>query len=528
MKTRKLLAIILSLSMIVLLATACKSGGTTTSSKSTGLAPMTISIATWSIGTAIPANSNDAVLQTLYKKFNITIKPVNVSWDDYRTKISVWAASGSLPDLFSIDQAGTSTFRDWATQGVIHALPSDLSSYPYLKTDLSSPDIQALKINGSLYCIPRGTYNTVGDWELDRAVLYRWDWAQQLGVTAEPTTWADFTAMLKKFSTSDPENKGSDRIGLTSYNTTYLETLLLPFSPDVADDGSGVNANWIKEDGKWIPALFSKDTLPGVKAIKALYDDGILDKDFAVLKGTEGIDKFTSGQAGAVVYGAQTAFLTTLELNWEKTYPNKDFTQCVKVWHVPADSDGTAYHFTNTTYWSEAYINASASSDKVARILSLANYMLSPDGKNLVNYGIKGVDYTEDSNGNITQLTDYADLLKKYPSMNAIPTLFNWNQDKATALSNPTYPADIRVMSKADYAWYDANTKDTPIDFTVRALSTPAKDKLVIDTTGNDITQLILSKDIDAAWATMVANYNKQGLQTAETEVTAAEAKLGK
>jgi putative aldouronate transport system substrate-binding protein len=527
MKSSRVLAIILSVSLIVMLTTACNSTKLS-SSKEAALTPMTISIATWDIGTAIPANSKDAVLQTIQKKFNITIKPINISWTDYRNKVSVWAASGSLPDLFSIDQAGTSTFREWATQGVVHALPSDLSKYPVLSQDLSSPDIQAMKIDNKLYCIPRGSYAKPGDWELDRAVDYRWDWAQQLGITKEPETWDEFAAMLKAFANADPENKGSKRIGLTTFMPGYMETLLLPFNAAVVDDQSGVSYNWLKEDGNWIPAFFSKTTLPGIKAIKTLYTNGLIDKDFAVIKGTEGMDKFCSGQAGALAYSGAAPHLEKMLVDWEKTYPNKDFTQCVKVWHVPASSDGTAYHFTTTTYWSEAYISAKADDSKVDRILSFANYLLSSEGRNLVTYGYKGTDYTEDGSGNITMLTDFASLTKKYPSFTSIPTLFNWNADVATSLKNPVYPADIRQMAKSNYDWYDANTKDTSIDFTVKALSTPAKDKLVVNHV-DDFTKLILSQgNIDTEWTAMVNNYNKQGLQTAITEVTAAEKKLGK
>jgi putative aldouronate transport system substrate-binding protein len=488
--------------------------------------PMEISIATWDIDKTVAGGDSDAVLQAFYKKFNITVKAVNLTWDDYTDKVNMWASSGQLPDLFTAVKAGTPVYKQWAQQGVIHALPDDMSAYPNLSKILSSPDIQALKVDGKLYCVPRVSYTKPGDWEQDRAVLYRWDWAKQLGITKEPTTWDDFTALLTAYTKSNPDGKGAP-IGLTARNSTYLEALMLAWNPAVVDDGSGMN-NWIKEDDKWIPAFASKAELPGLKAIKSWYTSGLIDKDFALIKGTEGDDKFVSGQAGALIYsGAPTHINQIVTLEWSKTNTDKNFYDCVKVWKVPASPDGKSYHFTYQTYWSEAYINSTVKDDKLARILYLADYLFSDEGSAMCHYGIKDTDYTVDANGKVTMKDPSVSLVTKYPALNSFPYLFSWSQFVADQLVSPAFTDDLKAYCKANYDWYDANTIDTPVNFQVNAISTDAKDKLVMKHT-DDFTRLITSSgNLDSEYADTLNGYNDKGLQTAETEMTAAAAKLG-
>lgn len=482
--------------------------------------PMEISIATWDIETGLADAGNDALFQTLIKKFNITIKPINVTWDDYIEKVNVWASSGQLPDLFSADKATSTTYKTWAEQGVVHVIPDDLSKFQNLSKFLSVPDVQALKIDGKLYCIPRGTYDSPGDWCMDQTMLYRWDWAQQLGINKEPETWAEFEAMLAMFVSSDPEGKGKP-VGIT-LKPGYLGVLQRVWDPV---------GSWVKEDGKWIPSFLSKGRLPTIKEVKKWYDKGLVDKDFTLAKGTEAEDKFLSGRSGAFLGGATPSDLYLFEKEkWAKNYPDKDMYTSCKVWKVPASPDGKRYSHTALTFWSEAYINAKASDDKVNRILSLADYMLSPEGF-MYSSGIKGVDYTVDAAGKAIPTDPSVDIAKKYPSSSAdggIPKLFNWVQNLNVAFSLPEYNPKMVAFAKANYDWYKANTSMIPIDFVIQNIKTPGMEKYV-NTEGDDFVRLIMSKgDIDTEYKDIIKSYMEKGLDVVITEVNAEAVKLGK
>ena len=136
---------------------------------------MDISIAHWDIETAFAECDSDPLYQYLCDKFNISIEPVNTTWDDYVQKIQMWAASGSMPDIVSIDAVGTSTYYNWTEQGVVRPLLEiDAEKYPNLAEYFKTEDIAAMADdNGQFYAVPRRMFPSV-DWSaLDRVVAYR-------------------------------------------------------------------------------------------------------------------------------------------------------------------------------------------------------------------------------------------------------------------------------------------------------------------------------------------------------------------
>src|SRR4029453_16400938 len=228
--------------------------------------PMEISIAFWDVEAEVAKIDKDPIMQDILKKFNIKIKPVNTTWDDYAQKIQMWAASGQLPDVFAIDAVGTQYQRKWVDQGVVAALP-DLTPYPNLAKYFEAPDIKGLAVDGKQYTIPRRMFPSV-DWSaLDRLVYYRWDLAQKAGITKEPETWDEFKAMLDAIVKADPE--GKKITGLTAAQVKMIGGLFWLYGNPVAtSDGSGADFKWIKEDGKFIPAVFSKNALPAIQNMK--------------------------------------------------------------------------------------------------------------------------------------------------------------------------------------------------------------------------------------------------------------------
>jgi len=251
--------------------------------------------------------------------------------------------------------------------------------------------------------------------------------------------------------------------------------------------------------------------------IKKAYESGNIDKDFALLKGNEGKDKFYSGRAAALAASANQGHLSGDNANWMKNYPDKKLADSIKVFNMPASSDGVRYHFTLPGYWSESYISGKVDDTKLDRILRVYDYMLSDDGMIELGYGIKNVDYT--TNGDVlTVITP--DIKKKYPSIGTVSFLATWGDTQSTT-RKVIWPSDpsIRNFSKSYYDWYDKNTKRSPINFDVNSISTPARSKLVIKNQ-DEFTKIILSKgDVQAAFDSIVSEYKAKGLDQAITEV---------
>ena len=47
-----------------------------------------------------PDAKDDTIFNDLQKKLNVTVNPVQITWNDWQEKAKVWAASGQLPDIF--------------------------------------------------------------------------------------------------------------------------------------------------------------------------------------------------------------------------------------------------------------------------------------------------------------------------------------------------------------------------------------------------------------------------------------------
>ena len=85
--------------LLLCFAVSCsRNSGKETSSSD----PLEISVATWYVDPQF-RNNNDAVYNIVKDKFNITINPIVITWDDYQEKIITWMATNDAPDVFTID-----------------------------------------------------------------------------------------------------------------------------------------------------------------------------------------------------------------------------------------------------------------------------------------------------------------------------------------------------------------------------------------------------------------------------------------
>lgn len=489
-----------------------------------------LSIACWDIETALANADKDPVYQAISNKLNIAIKPINVNWDDWRSKVAMWGASGQLPDVFVLDGVGTQLINSWEKQGIVKGIAAaKFKKYPNLTKYMDAPDIRALNSGGKYYAIPRKTYQSLDYNALDRVVLYRWDWAQKAGFTKEPDTYPEFAEMLKGIMAKDPD--GTKPVGLTAENyINFAGFGWLNGNPLATGDGSGVDNKWIKEDGKWVPALFSKKSLTALKNIRRWYEDGVLDQDIGILKGDQAADKFVAGKAVALVIagGFTRSFQRVEDLKWSKAYPGKKFTEMVRVLRPLKAADGNRYHPVFKTYWSESYLSGKINNKKLDAILKLYDFLVSPEGKTLLNYGIEGVDYKKEGN-KIIRLDPKTVLNDKYKSLIALSSLAQWQDGEAVDDPNNTVIGDpIYKQQAVEFMnFVKTQTKIPPYNARLTYISTPAKDKFIAKDADELLKVLISREAVEKAWQGIVDSYKAKGLDQMIQEVNAAAKKMG-
>ncbi|MEK8130295.1 hypothetical protein WMW72_20525 [Paenibacillus filicis] len=532
--------------MLTTLLTACQSG-TSTETKPSGAAPetaagdgsfkehMDISVSWWGIGVGF--EKRDEVLQKIEKDFNVTFKPMDIGWDNYKEKSQVWAASGQLPDIIthSMTTDSPATYNEWVNQKLIRPLPDNLSQYPNVQQITKVEGVQGIARNGKLYALPRMTF-PVSDmqsvWAVDRAIFVRKDWMEKLGIQ-DPKNFNEFKDMLKAFTEKDPDGNGkNDTTGIVMNTLGYFKSVFVPTFPEFGNRG------WLKEDGKWIPFFASKKMDEVVTQARSLYAERALDPDFAVQKAGEANQKFYQNKAGAFAFKVDgVTGATGVKAEWEKNNPGKNFYDFVKIIHLWPDAGGTVYRNVNTPWWSETMINADVDDKKLDRILRIYDWLLSPQGKELFDYGIAGKDFTKDGDKiTVTREKDpsgqYIDLKKKYPSMDIISQMAFWRNASVIEDSPANRAAfgDSTVQFiQNELKWQMTNAKPIPTAFELFTMSSKAKDKLSTINFDDDFIKVILGKDDPVKmWHDTLKGYDSKGLQQAITEVTAEMAKLNK
>ena len=490
--------------------------------------PIEISIASWDIDTYLKDMENDNLYKYLSDKFNFTIKPVNTTWDDYTQKIQTWAAAGTLPDIIATDAIGTQSYRNWTTQGVVRPLLDiDATKYPNLAKYFETEDIKALQDeNGDYYCVPRRMYESL-DWSaLDRLVVYRWDLAQEAGITKEPETWDEFKAMLQAIIDKDTRNQNVT--GLTSTTTKLIGGFFWLYSNPIAtSDGSGSDYKWIKEDGNFIPAVFSKNSLESLQNMREMYEDGLIDPDIALANVNTAYDNFVSGKSAAVLVGGGFGNFDgpIYAQRWEKLNPDQDITESVKVLKPMKGTNGEYNHAIFKTYWSESYFSANVDDAKMERILAIYDYLISDEGQFVLNYGFEGEDYTKDGD-KITQLE--TNLWTKYPSKNLFSSLVAYNNDAAYDMNSTVIENEDIRQEAVDYVdWVKENTTVPEFYPELTYVSTATKDTFTVFDHDDLLNIMMGNEPVEDMWNDIVASYEAKGLNKMIEEVNAKATEMG-
>ena len=479
-------------------------------------APVEITIAIWD---ADQAFSGDAVLEKIESDLGFKIIPQNLTWDDYTQKVQLWASSDSLPDVFIGDIRTTGTYSQWADQGVIHAIPEDLSAYPTLEAYLQGQAAQDAKINGVLYCLPRQTYPSQSWTTADRMIVYRWDLAQKAGITKEPETWDEYRAMMEAIIAADPDGTGI--AGMTATDKGLLVGMFMPYASGidvmVAD---GLGFKWVDDNGTYKPAYFVKDTKAAFQLVRDLYTSGVIERDIALTNNQSANDKFLQGKSAAIlVAGGFGSTYNNIGRYWEEIH-GTDYLDDVRAFCAMPNVDGELAYPVWGYAWSESYISSKVSDEKLDKILQLWDYLLTDEGSFLTTYGPEGELY-DMVDGKVVMKDDSVVVSDVYPSTGALGILARWNPSTYDDRYVPTCPVAYNevtlalVEKVADVPIPEYNQDCTNVLMT---LDTDFSIKM------NDDFMVVMTGDapVDEMWDELVADYEFDGLNEVIEEVNAA------
>lgn len=376
--------------------------------------------------------SNDsALIKKLNEKLNIKLDLQWIPGASYNDKISVLAASNSLPDVYRIV---AQDYMQWRDKGVFMDVKPFLSSYPNLTKELPEAAWKELNGKSSYYGLPY--YGIPHLFSLS----IRKDWLDKLHLKM-PETIDEFYNVAKAFVTQDPDGNGkADTTGFSiviNPNGTFgnASSLMGAF---------GLGNEWDLKDGKLVAMQAQSEELKGfIGFLRKAYAEGVLDKNFLVMKTADARNKLWNSQVGIQLVNPNEVLRLDLP-NIRKNAPQAELVQLLP----PAGPTGIRATQTDGMGQIKVVINKNIDPKKQQRILKLLDYLLSDEGYDLLKEGVEGVDYKKKEDGTFVKL-------ETKETGNLLSINFFRRADKGIQLHKYNDQAYVKQVTQ----WLDNNDK---------------------------------------------------------------------
>jgi len=462
-------------------------------------------------GKSDPTNNNWTkwIQEKLLEDEHIRVKFVPVPrWQEAETMNNLMAA-GTPPDVcVSYSLGMISNFRDLG--GLLDLSPyidttlKDLKEF--LGPDTSLPGRDLIRRNEepatkSIYSIPARRVITA-----QRLMFIRKDWLDKLGLPL-PSTTEEYHKALRAFKENDPGGIGKNKvIPLTMNEDIFWGAYNILYSfidPDIS-----AREMWINTiEGRWLLLPGFKD---GMRFLNQLYQEGLIDRDFALYKGTEANNPIKGGQVGSFCgewdtpYRESDALLSDLQ----KNVPGADL--------VPFDGITCADGISRKTSYDSAGVNffIPASCKNPEAALRYVNWLSKFENYNFLQIGPEGVTH---------------DIVNGIPKIKAGPGLWVQNSPQnldytinvnGLELGDPEM--NIRALA-AGYlwpyeiirnAWEIAITNAAPLPVVPVTLSAAGPfSQTLLDKNKALLAELMIcnSRDFDRIWDAGIAEWMTSG-----------------
>lgn len=432
-------------------------------------------------------------------KLNITWIPDAVKED----KINIALASGSLAKIVTIPDVKNSAYINAAKAGMFWEIGPFLKEFPNL-AKANEQILNNISIGGKVFGIYR-------ERDLSRqGITIRKDWLDSLGLQ-KPTNLEQLYNVMKAFSEQDPDGNGKDdTIGLSDRNDPkfgIFKTLL---------SYHGAPTDWGEKDGKLLPEFMFPEYAETMKYVKRLYDEKILNQDFAVTSKQQQWDYFTNGQAGVYIGNMDDS------RNLRNTIADINPDARLDLINRIDGPDGQPHIWSQPGHNGIFVFPKSQVKDEaeLKRILAFFDQMATPEGHNYLNLGIEGVHYKKPS-ADTFELISEADEAREI-DVRPLQSLQGFYKETLKPAGD-----ELRALNE--------QLNDDNAKFAVANPAEPLESSMWAEK-GNELTKIVndalyqyLMGDIDeAGWNKEIDKWKAQGGNSVIEEYNAAYASAGR
>lgn len=401
--SRKILLPMLSTILISSSLVACSNSEKTSNEGEKGDLKNSITIMTTAYSPE-PPGKDSPVLKELEKFTDTDIKVNWVLDSAYQDKLNITLASGDLPHIMMMP-AKIPSFISAVNDGAFWEIGPYLKDYPNL-SQANEITLNNSSIGGKIYGIYRAR-------PLGRnGVTIRKDWLKNVGLET-PKTIDDFYNVLKAFTTDDPDGDGKD--------DTYGMVISKHAGPwDIMQTWFGAPNKWGEDaNGDLQPDFTTDEYMEALKFFKKLYDEGLINEDFAVMDPLKWGDPLINSEAGVIVDVVDRAHRAEEDLLLE----NPDLKEPIDVFGAVEGPNGL-YNLPTSGYSGMLAIPKSSvkTEEDLKRVLEFIDKLSEEKAQVLSFNGIEGRHY-ELTDGKLEVLTDNNEvLINEFTDLNQFQT----------------------------------------------------------------------------------------------------------
>lgn len=388
----------------------------------------------------------------------LTATELDLHWvpnEIYNDKLSLAIASASFMKATYVNFLEYQYMKNAIRLGMFWEIGPYLWDFPNLRK-LSSLVFEESAVDDKIY----GLYAERP--ESRQGILLRKDWLDRLGLEP-PGTLEELYEVLRAFTHDDPDGNGlHDTIGLTDRNDLVygaFKTLSSYF---------GAPNNWGLVHDRIVPEFETAAYMETMRYMKRLYDEGLVNRDFAVTSKQNQRAMLVQGQAG--VYIGSMADAQRLADATQELDPAAEFTLVnrilgpsgYRVWAMPGY--GGMFLFSKS---------AIQTKEELLDILGFFNRSMDADVSNLMRYGFEGRHHViEDGKVSLTPETEAL----RIQEVNAIHALMIGERTNVNLLPIAQY----RPLTELAERLIKDNTRFTVRDATLN-LASPRDDEIGLE-----------------------------------------------
>ncbi|OMD03778.1 extracellular solute-binding protein [Paenibacillus sp. FSL R5-0636] len=375
---KKWVSLILSTALVSSLVAGCGSNETSDGNADAAgeSKPLKFSISLNTSGNAYTESSKDINtdkwVKELEKRANVDLDIKLIPLKDFDSKMAVMFAGGDIPDV--VQNVGGATDKSMAGSvqaGVFMPLDDLLKeNAPNLMKVVPQEAWDEVSYDGKIYGIPTWLSNPSR-----RATFIRTDLLEKTGLPV-PVTIEDFLNVLRAFK----------KLGVSA---PYQMRENFKYADIAFGAYDALGYQFTEDNGEIVPKFYNSENMEkALNVYKTMYDEGLIQKDFATIQTAQYGENIAAGNAGIWTANAQNL----LDFRTQIAASNPEAK--VDIISSPTGDNGQKGYGLYSSVNTSLYINNKVSKEKAARIIQMFEWMQTPEASNFYSFGIEGENYT--------------------------------------------------------------------------------------------------------------------------------------